>query len=291
MFFLLRKFVNQEEERRLRAKRKRIKRLKLGLLFVCFVILTVVTQVGGIVLLLAYFTYRIFFRDYNRWSLPLIFTVYYTIVSVFVIPQVAPFFGRMQVEDNEAVKAHSFFYKISNRNYVTIDYHETIQSIATDFHAKYPGIQLVYTDANFPFIDGFPLLPHRYHTDGKKIDFDFIYENEEAQLSNLKPTFSGYGFFESPFEGEKNQINFCLNTGYKQYEFTKYVTLGILHPYLTFSEEANKYLIELMDAHDGVETIFIEPHLHERLGIESDKIIYHGCGTVRHDDHIHLESI
>jgi len=289
MFFLLRKFVNQEQERKQRLKRKRIKRIKWVLLTLSFVILTIVTQIGGLILLLSYLTYRNFFRDYNRWSLPLIFTVYYTIASIFIVPQLAPVFGRVQVQDNEAVQAHSFFYRIANRNYVNADFHETIQSIAQDFQQQYPGIKMVYTDANFPFIDGFPLLPHRYHKDGKKIDFDFVYQ-DGAQLSNLKPTFSGYGFFEAPFEGEKNQINFCLDTGYLQYEFTKHITLGVVNPNLTFAEEANKYLIELMAKHDGIETIFIEPHLHERLGIDSDKIIYHGCGTVRHDDHIHLES-
>lgn len=289
MFFLLRKFVNQEQERKQRLKRKRIKRIKWVLLTLSFVILTIVTQIGGLILLLSYLTYRIFFSDYNRWSLPLIFTVYYTIASIFIVPKLAPVFGREQIKDNEAVQAHSFFYRIANRNYVNAVFHETIQSIAQDFQKQYPGIKMVYTDANFPFIDGFPLLPHRYHLDGKKIDFDFVYQ-EGAQLSNLKPTFSGYGFFEAPLDGERNQINFCLETGYLQYEFTKHVTLGIVNPDLTFAQQANKYLIELMASNKAVETIFVEPHLQERLEIESDKIIYHGCGTVRHDDHIHLES-
>lgn len=288
MFFLLRKFVNLDQETKRKPKPNRI--IKWGFFTLSFVALTIITQIGGIVMLLAYLSYNFFFSTYKRWTFPLIFCVYYTIASIFIVPKLASAFGREQIKDNEAVQAHSFFYRIANRNYVNSDFHQTIQSIAKDFQKKYPGIKMVYTDANFPFIDGFPLLPHRYHLDGKKIDFDFVYQ-EGAQLSNLKPTFSGYGFFEAPLDGERNQINFCLETGYLQYEFTKHVTLGIVNPDLTFAQQANKYLIELMASNKAVETIFVEPHLQERLEIESDKIIYHGCGTVRHDDHIHLESL
>ena len=35
--------------------------------------------------------------------------------------------------------------------------------------------------------------------------------------------------------------------------------------------------------------IFIEPHLKQRLGIKNQKVRFHGCGAVRHDDHIHLQ--
>jgi hypothetical protein len=32
---------------------------------------------------------------------------------------------------------------------------------------KFPGTVTIALDANFPFVNGFPLLPHLSHADGK----------------------------------------------------------------------------------------------------------------------------
>ncbi len=39
----------------------------------------------------------------------------------------------------------------------------------------------------------------------------------------------------------------------------------------------------------GVEKIFVEPHLAERLGVQADTIRFQGCRAARHDDHIHMQ--
>ena len=35
--------------------------------------------------------------------------------------------------------------------------------------------------------------------------------------------------------------------------------------------------------------VFIEPHLKDRMKLTNSKIRFHGCGAVRHDDHIHIQ--
>ena len=73
-----------------------------------------------------------------------------------------------------------------NRNYVKPELNTSLQNIAKGLNKKHPGIKLVYLDANFPFFNKFPLLPHLSHNDGKKIDISLIYENEEGKLTNQK---------------------------------------------------------------------------------------------------------
>lgn len=61
---------------------------------------------------------------------------------------------------------------------------------------NHKGIQVVYLDTNFPFINKFPLLPHLSHSDGKKIDVSLIYKDEKGKLTNKKPSVSGYGVYD-----------------------------------------------------------------------------------------------
>jgi len=35
--------------------------------------------------------------------------------------------------------------------------------------------------------------------------------------------------------------------------------------------------------------VFVEPHLKTRMKLVDSKIRFHGCGAVRHDDHIHIQ--
>ncbi|ASY71232.1 hypothetical protein [Sinorhizobium fredii] len=39
----------------------------------------------------------------------------------------------------------------------------------------------------------------------------------------------------------------------------------------------------------GVEKIFVEPHLAQRLGVSAENIRFQGCRAARHDDHIHMQ--
>ncbi len=164
-----------------------------------------------------------------------------------------------------------------------------INNIASEFEKKNSGIKLIYLDANFPFIDRFPLLPHLSHNDGKKIDIALIYENANRQLTNKKPSVSGYGVYEKPTNKEYNQIEVCKKRGNWQYDFPKYLTFGTINKELKFSKNGTENLANIIVEQNEIGKLFIEPHLKKRMNLKSKKVRFHGCQAVRHDDHIHFQ--
>ena len=111
-----------------------------------------------------------------------------------------------------------------NRNYVQPKLNELLNETGKILSGT--NIEIHYLDANFPFINKFPLLPHLSHNDGKKIDISLIYETKAGEITNKQKSVSGYGLFENPKPNEYNQIEKCLNKGYFQYDFPKYLTFG-----------------------------------------------------------------
>lgn len=264
-----------------------MKILRTILHLLVFVFLTVTTQVGGSIYLLSLISVK---RKTKRRRLKkvVVFTGLYLIATFIVIPITAPFFGREQVKESEHIKAHSFLYKLANRNYVTPKLNEAITEIAQQFSKENKGILLVYLDANFPFIDGFPLLPHLSHNDGKKIDVSFIYKDKNG-LTNKKPSVSGYGVYEHAMSKEFNQTTACKNKGHWHYDFPKYLTFGKINKEINFSKKGTKSLAKTIVNNSKVGKLFIEPHLKNRLNLLSNKVRFHGCQAVRHDDHIHFQ--
>ncbi|APG66272.1 hypothetical protein LPB136_13205 [Tenacibaculum todarodis] len=261
--------------------------LKFLLHIFIFFLLTIVTQIGGVIYLFSVFLVK---KNSEKKVIKrfLYFSIIYLIATFLVVPNVSSYFGREKIKDSSVLQAHSFFYKLANRNYVKPELNTVISKIAIDFSNKNKGIKLIYLDANFPFFDKFPLLPHLSHNDGKKIDISFVYAENE-RLSNKKPSISGYGVYENPTAKEFNQTEFCKEKGYWQYDFPKYLTLVTINKDITFSNKANRDLVNLIVNQKEVGKIFIEPHLKNRLNLSSSKIRFHGCGAVRHDDHIHFQ--
>ncbi len=262
--------------------------MKILFHIIIFVLLTVVTQIGGIIYLIS----LILIKNSANKKRPkqiVIFVGLYLVSTFLIVPKIAPIFGRERITETEFLKAHSFFYKIANRNYVKPELNKIIGQIATEFEQQNSGIKMVYLDANFPFINKFPLLPHLSHNDGKKIDVSLIYQNSKGHLTNLKPSISGYGVFEGPNEKEFDQTSVCKEKGYWQYDFPKYLTLGTIHKNIKFSEKGTRELIKLILKQKNIGKLFIEPHLKNRLNLNNVKIRFHGCQAVRHDDHIHFQ--
>ncbi|CAM1372116.1 hypothetical protein [Tenacibaculum xiamenense] len=259
---------------------------KLVVHILLFIILTIITQVGGIIYILS----TLFFnrQSSTRIKQLVLFITSYLIITFIAIPNIAPLMGRQKIENSKFVTNHNFLTLLCNRNYVTPELNNTIKKTGWELGKKYSGIQLVYLDANFPFLNGFPLLPHLSHNDGKKIDLSFIYKTKSGSLSNEKPSHSGYGIFESPKKHESNTSLLCKKKGYWQYDFTKYLTLGSTDN-LFFALKENRILLSILSKQKSVSKIFIEPHLKSRLQLNSTKIRFHGCKAVRHDDHIHLQ--
>lgn len=253
----------------------------------CILVLTILTQIGGVMYLL---TLLIISKKKSRYKLKraFLFTFLYLTCTFFIVPSIAPLFGRIKIEDNDKVKAHNFLTIFCNRNYVTPKMHAVLKDVSSRINKEFPTIKLIYLDANFPFFDGFPLLPHLSHNDGKKIDISFIYADKNGP-TNFKPSATGYGIFETPLKGELNQTQVCKQKGFWQYDFTKYATLGSYHKNLKFSTDGTRKLIVKILENKNVHKVFIEPHLKNRLSLQHSKIRFHGCRAVRHDDHIHFQ--
>lgn len=155
---------------------------------------------------------------------------------------------------------------------------------------KYPGTTINYLDAGFPFLNGFPLIPHLSHNDGKKLDIAFCYSNSKTGAqTNEVPSFIGYGISEEPITGEVNTAEECDIKGFWQYSFMKKIIPQGNKLNFTFDSKRTKDLVLLFAENAEVGKIFIEPHLKVRLNLNSDKIRFHGCRAVRHDDHIHIQ--
>ncbi|MFD2188986.1 hypothetical protein [Aquimarina celericrescens] len=210
-------------------------------------------------------------------------------ITFLLIPLIAPIFGREKLKDSSYIEAHTFFTKLLNRNYIKAELHISLQEIAASYQKQHHGIKIVYLDANFPFVNGFPLFPHLSHNDGKKIDISFVYLDQNDRLTNRKPSISGYGVFEKPTNKEYDQTKACKKNGYWQYDYSQYLTFGTINKNLKFSEKATKDLLLAIVNHQQIGKVFIEPHLKNRLRVENSKIRFQGCQTVRHDDHIHLQ--
>ncbi len=248
------------------------------------VVLTILTQVGGILYAITFLIYRR--QLIKRW---LVFTGLYLICTFVLIPYIAPIFGREKIKTNKTIKVHMLLTSLTNRNYVVPEVNNVLTNVSIELKDKYPDLEIHCLDANFPFLNRFPLLPHLSHDDGKKLDLSLIYKNEEEIITNDKPSVSGYGIFEEPRTKEYDQIEICKSKGYWQYDISKYMTLGKTNTSITLSEKGTTLLLEAILTQSSISKVFIEPHVRTRLGITHAKLRYHGCQAVRHDDHIHLQ--
>lgn len=259
---------------------------KIFIRFIVFVVLTILTQIGGVAYILSIWLSKKWHSKFKLKSL-VVFTVVYLAFTFIVTPLLAPLFGREKVKNSKAIQPSNYMTIFLNRNYVRPEMNNLLQEVANDL--KDTNITIHYLDANFPFINKFPLLPHLSHNDGKKIDLSFIYQTSDGKISSKQKARSGYGVFEEAKTTEFNQVRKCLKNGYFQYDYPKYLTLGEINTDLVFSERGTKIVINSILKQSSLEKIFIEPHLKQRLNLTNAKIRYHGCRAVRHDDHIHIQ--
>ncbi|MGJ8683427.1 MAG: hypothetical protein ACSHWW_02305 [Nonlabens sp.] len=257
------------------------------------VLLTLITQVGGFIWIavFGYFKYR-----NSEWKLWKRFTAY-LLIYVFCVFTIVPFTAalgnrKMLPVYHETIQPHNLGYVLLCRNYVRNDLYNVLEDVSGVYKLSPDhGMKIVYLDAGFPFIDGFPLLPHLSHNDGRKIDVAFVYKDASGvSHNNPNPSLTGYGIYEAPQENEINQTQICEDAGYWQYGYAGYLGIQV-DKTLSLNQAQTKILIENIQSHSKVQKVFIEPHLIKRLGIRNikSKLRFHGCHAVRHDDHIHFQ--
>lgn len=255
---------------------------------VVFLFLTIISQVGGIVYLLSVAIANRINISFRLKRL-IVFIPLYLIFTFLLVPFIAPMFGREKVVNSSSIKPVSYYTVFLNRNYVTPELNTLLLNVSEKLNNQNSGIQVRYLDACFPFINGFPLLPHFSHNDGKKIDLSLVYENSKGEVVNKSKSNSGYGVFVSPKPGEMDHTRFAKSKGYIQYDYPKYLTFGKINKELRFSKKGTKLLLKVLLEQDNLGKIFIEPNLNKRMNLSDKRIRFQGYSSVRHDDHIHIQ--
>lgn len=264
--------------------------------------LTVLTQVGGLIYLGSLcILWRV---DLGRFS-PLrrrllrigVHLGIYTLMTFLVIPPLAARFGRVPLPAFREghLKPRTFATAWCNRNYVRPELRKIVQEVAAKVGEQHPGFELNYLDANFPFrmaigpfrVKGFPLLPHRSHSDGKQLDIGLVYRDAgTGELSPRTPSAIGYGISEGPLPGEFDYPALCSHQ--RMYGFMSRIWPQGSRKNYRFDPDITRELMMHFVRDDSIVKIFFEPHLQNRLRLGSAKIGPAGCKAVRHDDHFHL---
>jgi hypothetical protein len=204
-----------------------VKIIRFVAIILCFLVLTILTQVGGLIYLVSFTTYSFINRQTGNKILQrvlqfLSFLILYTIITFSIVPLLAKPFGRapLPLTKNRHVRPLNFLTCFLNRHYVRPELKETTFEVAEQMNLVYPETIVNYLDAGFPFINKFPLFPHLSHNDGKKLDIAFCYLDAKTQQpTNDVPSPIGYGISEEPRSGEINTAEVCSDKGYWQYSF------------------------------------------------------------------------
>lgn len=274
--------------------------VRYALWLLAFLLLTILTQVGGVVLLLSTFLVRKLPRrwrstGWRRRGLSVGgFLAVYAVATVFVVPPLAGIGGRMPLQcfptEERPYGALSIIYCATNRHYARQPLHDLVQALATDLAAEYPGTELRYLDGSLPFFDGFPLIPHVSHNDGLKLDIAFFYQDAAGTYRpGLAPWPIGYWAFEQPQLGDRQPCS-----GVDPGSFTLRWDMEWLQPLLpdypvdaARTSAVARWLIANGPDY-GLRRMLLEPHLADRWGVSGGPLGFQGCRAGRHDDHIHL---
>lgn len=251
------------------------------------IFLTILTQIGGVIyILIALLTRR--FNVQKWYARTLMFIGFYLLFSLLIVPMISPFFGRVPLPLSGNLKPLNIGTCILNRHYVVPELKDELLTITERMNSQFAETKINYLDANFPFITGFPLLPHLSHNDGKKIDLAFIY-TKHGEISYSAPSPIGYGIYEKPLSGEVNYPEKC-NDRWQYSLISKFVPQTNSDSFKV-DEKKTQTLVRIIAESQLISKIFIEPHLKDRWRLARyNKIRFHGCHAVRHDDHIHLQT-
>ena len=230
----------------------------------------------------------------RRASKIFVFLGVYLTFTLLIVPGIAKPFGRIPLPlfSSPTLKPLTIFTCLTNRHYVRPALFQLMQEVSAELEREYPGTSIAYLDANFPFWNEFPLIPHLSHSDGKKIDIAFLYKDKSSgeALNKTAPTWLGYGSNEDPRKGETNMPAECKRRGYEIYGFVSRFAPDPEKRKMVLDERRTTAMIKLMARHAKTGKIFLEPHMKTRLKVSGfGKIRFHGCQAVRHDDHLHIQ--
>ncbi|EJL36559.1 hypothetical protein PMI01_00960 [Caulobacter sp. AP07] len=254
------------------------------------VLLTILTQVGGIVLLAVAGIGRA-----RRWSFgiaTIVFLLAYAATTTLIVPPAAKALGRERLpcfaRRDQPYGAINPLLCALNRTYARPRAKAVVSALADRMALEFPGTTTRYLDAGFPFLDGFPLMPHLSHRDGLKIDLAYFYrEHDGRTVLDGAASPIGYWAYEAPRPGElrpcanPSRLNLRWDFAGLQSRVTRRADPERMAAMLRWLTTDGREL--------GVRKILIEPHLKQRWAPGVDMVRFQGCRAARHDDHLHLD--
>ncbi len=260
-------------------------------------LLTALTQTGGIVWLVSLLVCRWAARKRYPRGLPFIgklgvFIGLYLVCTLVLVPLSAPLGGRVPLPLFHArLQPLAIGTVLLNRHYVRKELRQAAFDLSEKMATKYPGTVTLYLDAGFPFLNGFPLLPHLSHNNGRKMDLAFYYQDAVTRRPvSDAPSPIGYGICEEPRAGEENMAAYCVQRGFWQYSLLQTIIPQGNKRRFRLDEQRTRAALTILASNPHIGKIFIEPHLKQRLKLTAyAKIRFQGCQAVRHDDHIHIQ--
>ena len=257
-----------------------------------FLGLTLTTQIGGVVIVGSWFLFR--HRIFVKSTRPRLWAALcsggiYVLATFLLVPLAAALVGRVPMPVfaslDRPIAARSWLYCLCNRHYVDQRLHDAVVEVAKDFNEANPGFVIYYLDANFPFVDGFPLLPHLSHDDGRKLDFTYCYhERGFEDVPALSPSPIGYWVYEPPEPGEAAPYRGRGSWLRWDFGFLQEMNRG-----REFDARRTAEFLRLLLDHPETEKVLLEIHLQERLQLESPKLRFQQLNAARHDDHVHYQ--
>ena len=129
---------------------------------------------------------------------------------------------------------------------------------------------------------------HLSCNDGRKLDIAFVYRDAATgELSDKTPSAIGYGISEEPLPGEYDRPKACR--GSASYSFIHdHWPQGAKADH-RFDPVITRQLISGFARDQRIEKILLEPHLTQRLSLDQGRVKPVQCGSVRHDDHVHIQ--
>jgi hypothetical protein len=249
-----------------------------------FVVLTILTQVGGLIWLMVR---KIGKRFSDRWKIQLVINlILYVMVTLTMVPVLARIGGRVALPvvatQKTPLAPRSFLFVLFNRHYVKKDAREVVLQAARRLERAYPGSVVHYLDAGFPFSDYFPMLPHLSHSRGNSVDLAYCYKLKDGSYTK-SPSAIGYFLYEGPKASEsqpyRNQPSLLRwNFNWLQW----------LNRNQQLDRDRTRALLKYFLEDPRTTRVLLELHLHHRWGIVHHKLDFQQLRAARHDDHMHV---
>lgn len=258
----------------------------IAFLTAVFLVATLVTQVGGFLLVggaVAGLFWSLVKGNPRRLLMMTEGALTFYLIGLLTVPFLAKPFGRQALpwfaSEDFPLRPRNISYCLLFRNYVSPQLAKTLRDCSRSYARTYHGEYLDYLDACFPFIDGFPLLPHLSHDDGRKVDLTLRYSRKGSAVRSPSPI--GYWIYEGPRRGESAPCGWSP----LRWDFP---WLQGLNSHRKFDAARTRCMIQAFSQHRRVQKMFLEPHLKYRLGLGA-KVRFQGCKAARHDDHVHVQ--